>query len=129
MTVEIGPYFKMPNKFFGSGTAQIIGPSASLLFTALHEHANREGKNIFKTSDKALASETALSTRTICDARKKLVEKQLITCSRNSGQSFIYTLSSLKLQWLPLAERPRLKRQPRALHAARKTAFQEKIGT
>ncbi|MGB9152018.1 MAG: hypothetical protein WCD70_02910 [Alphaproteobacteria bacterium] len=128
MTVEIGPFFKMPNKFFGSGTAQKLGPSGSLLFTALHEHANREGANTFKASDKALASETTLSTRTICDARKKLVENNLIACSRENGQSFTYTLSPLTLEWLPLADRPRLKRRPRAIHAARMATAQDTKG-
>jgi hypothetical protein len=119
MPVEIGPYSKMPSKFFGSGTASKVGPSASLVFLALCEHANRDESNTFKASDKALASETGLGARTICDARKSLREHNLISVSRTEGQRYSYTIPKLSLQWIPLAERPRLKRKPRALHALR----------
>ncbi len=119
MPVEIGLYSEMPSKFFGSGTASSLRPSASLVFLALCEHANRNESNTFKASDRALASETGLGTRTICDARKRLIEHGLISCSRENGQSFNYTIPSLSLKWIPLAQRPRLKRKPRALHASR----------
>lgn len=118
MPVEIGLYSEMPSKFFGSGTAASLGPSASLVFLALCEHANRNESNTFKASDRALASETGLGTRTIFDARKRLIEHGLISCSRENGQSFSYTIPSLSLKWIPLAQRPRLKRRPRALHAS-----------
>jgi hypothetical protein len=121
--VEIGPYTKIPNRLFGSGIAQRIGPSASLLYLALCEHANRESANTFKgSSDRALASETGISPRTLCDARKKLVEYRLITCSREKGQSFMYTLFPLPLEWVPLADRLRPKQKPRALYAPRAPA-------
>jgi hypothetical protein len=118
-TVEIGPFTKIPNKFFGSGTAAMLGQSASLFFLALCEHANRNSDLTFKSSDKALASDTGLGTRTICDARKRLREKGLITCERASGQSFVYTLVVLSLMWVPVSERPRQKRKPRAMSVAR----------
>ena len=115
--VDVGPYTKIPNKFFGSGTAAKLGCSASLVFLALCEHANRESSNTFKASDRALASETGLGTRTICDARKRLQEYGLISTSRPEGQSYSYTLPKLSLRWVPLVERPRNKRKPRAIYA------------
>ena len=118
--VELGPYTKIPNRFFGSGLAQRLGPSASLLYLALCEHANRESNNTFKgCSDKALASETGLSPRTLCDARKRLLENELISCSREKGQSFTYALFPLPIKWVRLEDRLRKKQKPRALHAAR----------
>jgi|ERR1035437_5572652 hypothetical protein len=117
--VDIGPYSKIPNKFFGSGTAAKLGKTASLLFLALCEHANRVSSNTFKVSDRALASETGLGTRTICDARKRLNEYGLISNSRSEGQSYNYTLPKLLLQWVPLEKRPRIKRKPRAIYAQR----------
>ena len=117
--VELGPYTKIPNRFFGSGLAQRLGPSASLLYLALCEHANRESNNTFKASDRALASETGLGTRTICNARKRLCEHGLVTFTRPEGQSYNYTICNVSLQWVPLAKRPRTKRKPRALHAQR----------
>ena len=118
-SVDIGLWAKFPNKFFGSGMARKVGASASVLYFALCENANREPSNTFKASDKALASETDLSPRTIRDARIKLIENGLISCSREPGQSFIYTLLHQKLQWLKRSERPRQKLKPRALAAAR----------
>jgi hypothetical protein len=115
-TVELGAFTKIPNKFFGSGQAHELKPSASLLYLALCEHANRNGSNTFKASDKALASETTLSTRTICDARKRLVEKGLITVTLEPGQSYFYTLTVPSLEWVPLAKRPRGKLKPRGYH-------------
>ncbi len=117
--VDLGPYTQIPNKFFGSGTAANLGSSASLVYLALCEHANRESSNTFKASDRALASETGLGTRTICDARKRLCERGLISLSRPEGQSYSYTICKLSLEWLPLAQRPRPKRKPRANHSQR----------
>jgi hypothetical protein len=118
-TVEIGPFTKIPCKFFGSGTAASLRPSAALLFLVLCEHANRNNSNTFKTSDRALASETSLGNRTICDARKRLKEHGALSFSRSEGESYTYTLPEFSLKWIPLADRPRQKRKPRALHASR----------
>lgn len=117
--VEIGPYTKIPNRFFGSGTAASLGCSASLLYLDLCEHANRNGSNKFKASDRALASDTGMGTRTICNARKRLREFGLISISRQEGQSYIYTICKPSLQWVPLLERLRTKGKPRANHAQR----------
>jgi len=95
-----------------------VGPPASLVFLALCEHANRHESNTFKASDKALASETGYSPRTICDARKRLAERGLISCSRKEGQSYSYTLPACSFDWVRLEERHRQKRKPRALHAS-----------
>ena len=119
MPVEIGPYSKIPCKFFSSGMASNLGPAASLVFLALCEHANRHGDNSFKASDKALASETGYSPRKICDARKRLIERRLISCSRQEGQSYVYTLTSYSFIWVQLEDRLRKKRKPRAISALR----------
>jgi hypothetical protein len=116
--VDIGPFTKIPSKFFGSGLAARLGPSTSLFYLALCEHANRNESTCFKASDRALAADTRLSTRTICDARKRLIEYGLITCSRENGQSYLYTLQKIALKWVPIKERQRPKAKPRALHAS-----------
>jgi hypothetical protein len=118
-TVEIGLYSKMPRRFFGSGTAALIGSSAALLFLALCEHANRNNGNTFKASDNALASDTGLSPRTIFEARKTLIERELVSCSNEKGQSYVYTLLVYSFEWIRLADRPRPKLKPRALSASR----------
>lgn len=117
--VDIGPYTKIPNKSFGSGTGAKLGRSSALLFLALCEHANRNGSMSFKASDAALASDTGLAPRTICDARKRLLEYGLISCRRQDGHSYTYTLKKYNFDWQPVRERRRPKCNPRALHAAR----------
>jgi hypothetical protein len=118
MTVEIGFFSKIPRQFFGSGFAAKLGVSASLLFLALCEHANRNSANSFAVSDRALAADTGLAPRTICDARKCLIEAKLISCTRENGRSFTYTLSKYEFRWIGLNERHRPKRRARALRSA-----------
>lgn len=118
---DVGPYARFPNKFFSSGMASKVGTSASVLYFALCENANRPQppSNTFKASDKALASETGLSPRTMRDARIRLFENRLVSYSREPGQSYTYTLLRQELKWLKLSERPRQKRRPRADAAAK----------
>ena len=117
--VDIGPYTKIPNKLFGSGTAAILGTSATLLLVALCEHANRKGCNPFSSSDKALAADTGLSTRKICDARKRLQELRLLDATRREGASYTYSLPKYDMAWVPIRDRPRAKQKARGPHAAR----------
>jgi hypothetical protein len=118
-TLDIGPFTKIPSKFFGSGLAARLGPSASLVYLALCEHGNRNSRNSFTASDKALSGDTTLGARTIYEARKKLSECGLITYSREPGNSYVYRLLVPSLEWKPLKERLRNKLKPRALHASR----------
>jgi hypothetical protein len=101
--------------------ARQVGPSASLLYFALCEIANRDRdhSNTFKKSDKFLAKETGLSPRTIRNVRIKLWENGLVECRRENGQSYTYTLLPQKLPWVPNAARLREKRKPRAMAARR----------
>jgi replication initiation and membrane attachment protein DnaB len=117
MPVDIGPFSMMPSKFFGSGTAASIGPSATVLYLALCEHANRHEKNSFTASDRALEADTGIASRTICDARKMLIATGLIRAERVEGRSYTYTLPKQSLQWKRVSDRPRHKRKPRALYS------------
>jgi hypothetical protein len=119
--LDIGHWARFPNKFFGSGMARKVGTSASVLYFALCENANRnrEPSNTFKASDRALASETGLSPRTMRDVRTKLLENGLVSYSRDPGQSYTYTLLRQELKWLKRSERPRPKQKPRAMAAAK----------
>lgn len=119
MTVDIGPFTKVPNRYFGSGIGQTIGPSASVLYFALCEHGNRNSANTFKASDRALASETNLSPRTIRNARIRLREYGLISFSRDPGESYTYELLRQEMNWVPLVNRPRQSKMPRAMAASR----------
>ena len=120
-SVDIGLFARFPNTFFGSGMARKLGPSASILYFALCENANRNRvpSNTFKASDKSLASETGLGPRTIRNIRTKLYENRLVEYSREPGERYTYTLLRQELKWLTRSERPRLKRRPRGNAALR----------
>ncbi|HUV96559.1 MAG TPA: hypothetical protein VMV98_03735 [Acidobacteriaceae bacterium] len=119
-SLDVGPFARFPNKFFGSGMARKLGPSASVLYIALCEHANREPSNTFGARDGDLAWETGLSPRTIRNVRIKLSENRLVECRREPGQKYTYTLLRPELRWFKLAERPpRQKLKPRGMAAAR----------
>jgi DNA-binding transcriptional ArsR family regulator len=120
--VELGPYFTVPKVLIQSGIAGRIGPYATVVYIALCEHANRgkrEDQNTFSVSDRALAADTGIAERTIRNHRTKLVEQGLISCRRDTGQSYIYTILLLPSEWVPIKDRPRKKRKRRALHASR----------
>jgi len=112
--VNIGPFSRFPNRFFGSGLAAKLGPTAALLYLALCDHANRAGSNKFKVSDRALAADTGIAERTILEARKAVLTSGLITCERQPGKSHEYTLASPALEWKGQKERPRQRKKPRA---------------
>ena len=117
--VDIGRFSMIPRMFFGSGTAASLHPPAMVLFLALCEHANRNSGNTFKASDNALASDTGYAPRTICDARKQLQERGLISCKREEGESHFYTLSVYAFDFVRVDDRARQKLKPRAIHASR----------
>ena len=114
-SVGIGPFAKVPNRYFGSGMARKVGPSASLLYFALCEIANRDQdhSNTFRESVSFLRKETGLSSRTIRNVRIKLLENGLVECRRENGQSYTYTLLPQKLPRVPNAARLREKRKNR----------------
>ena len=112
--VDIGPYTKIPNRFFGSGLAARLGTAAGFLYVALCDHANRKSSLVFKVSDKALAADTGIAPRTICKARCRLMEHDLLSYTRSEGQTYQYSLKPLKLEWKPIHERLRPAKRPRA---------------
>jgi len=120
--VNVGRFTMIPRMFFGSGTAASLGPPATVLFLALCEHANRKGENTFKVSDNSLAADSSYSPRTICDARKLLQERGLITCSRADGASYVYTLQAYSFEFIRVENRRRKKKLPRANYGTRKGA-------
>jgi hypothetical protein len=114
--VDVGDYTKIPNRLFGSGMAAKLKPTASLFYVALCDHANRNGSNTFKVSDKVLASDTLLAPRTFCNARKRLEEFGLVSLTRQPGERYTYSILKPSLHWVSSSKRPRPKQRPRALH-------------
>src|ERR1700733_2272223 len=111
--IEIGGFTKIPYRLFSSGEAARLTPSVALLLIALFDHANRNRGLTFRVSDRTLAADTNLAPRTICDGRKRLIERKWLLCSRNPGQSYQYILQIPELVWVPQKARPRGQCRPR----------------
>lgn len=131
MPVNIGDFFKVPNKFFGSGLAAKLGSSTAIVYTALCECANRawpRSSDKFSISDRSLAADTGLSPRTIGKARRSLVAARLVTCERERGCSFTYTLLPQAFKPVSRQLRQRQKRRPRA-HQSMPQSLKALLGT
>lgn len=118
--VDIGLFTMVPRHLFGSGMAARLGPATLGLYVALCEHANRRGNNTFTASDDALACDIGIAPRTICNARKKLLEHRLVKGTTVPGRSFLYTLLPQAFERKNVDLRPRPKRKPRGYGALSK---------
>lgn len=105
--VDIGPFFKVPNRFFGSGEAAKLGCSAGWVYIALLDQANRKGSMTFSVSDGALSADTGLGKSTLREARKRLADAGLVTFRLEPGRSPEYSLSKRSMTWKPVRERKR----------------------
>lgn len=119
---DVGPYFRVPKGLFQNGIAPRLGASAVTVYAALCEHANRKGANVFSVGDRSLAADTGMGPRTIRDIRTKLRSEGLVSFVREAGNSYTYTLVPVQLAWVPVEDRPRQPKKPRALHAPKPVA-------
>jgi hypothetical protein len=117
----LGPYFITPKGLFQNGIAARIGASAVTIYVALCEQANRKNGNVVSISDRSLASDTGVSERTIREIRPNLCRERLVSFNREPGHSYTYTLFPVELApRIPVKERPRQPKKPRALYAERR---------
>ena len=120
---ELGRYFTVPKGLIENGIAARIGASAVTIYVALCLHANQKNGNVVPVSDRTLAAETGVAERTIRQVRFRLCKERLVTVDRKPGASYDYTLIPVQLTArIPIKERLRKPRKPRAIHASRQTA-------
>lgn len=111
--VDIGGFFKVPNRLFGSGLAAKLGVSVTVVYVSLCDAANRKSSLSFSVSDETLSANTGLGKSTIRSARKTLVEVGLITYTMKAGSSAEYWLKTPELKWTPIKDRKRPPKKPR----------------
>lgn len=111
--VDIGGFFKVPNRLFGSGLAAKLGVSVTVVYVSLCDVANRKGSRSFSVSDETLSADTGLGKSTIRSARKTLAEAGLISYAMNAGSSAEYSLKTPEMKWNPVKNRKRTPKKPR----------------
>jgi hypothetical protein len=91
-----GRFFGVPQAVVRRGTwAQMKPTELSLYIVLLHE-SERYCTRELKRTDAQLGQLSGLSSRSFCNARKKLQERGLLLYKRSSGNIYIYTLCNLE---------------------------------
>jgi hypothetical protein len=122
-----GGYARMPYNLHRSGIAARIGPDAVALYAGLLDQANRNSSTRFKVADRKLAANTGISTRTILELRKVLIEAGLVKYTVERGYSGVYELLPLNAIEVPIKDRPLRKKRPRGRSAGKHQKGSEAI--
>jgi hypothetical protein len=85
-------YFGVPQVVIRSHIWAKMKPTEqSLYICLLHESERYRTRELLRT-DAQMRELTGLSSRSFCNARKKLQERGLFLCRRGGGNAYIYTL-------------------------------------
>lgn len=92
MSVMFPKYFGMPHAVIRSGLWAKMKPSEQSLYVALMHDSERYRTRALERSDAQIRELAGLSSRALCDARKKLQERGLICCERGLGNVYRYAI-------------------------------------
>jgi hypothetical protein len=92
VTTMFNRFFGVPQAVIRSGTWPEMKPTEqSLYICLLHESERCSTRELLRT-DAQMGKLTKLSSRSFCNARKKLKERGLLLYRRGAGNTYIYTL-------------------------------------
>ena len=92
MTTMFDKFFGVPHHVIRTGTWSEMKPTEqSLYICLLHESERCCNRQLVRT-DAQMQDLTRLSSRSFCNARKKLQERRLVLCERGSGNVYVYRL-------------------------------------
>lgn len=92
MTVMIDRFFGLPQSLIRSGVWANMKPSEWSLYVCLmHDSEQYRTRELVRT-DAQLCQSTGMSSRALCDARKKMQERGLVVCERTTGNVYLYTI-------------------------------------
>lgn len=92
MTVMFDRHFGFPHFVIRSGVWAEMKPSEQSLYVCLLHESERCSTREIQRTDSSVCLLTGLSSRTLCNARKKLQERGLLVCRRAHGNIYIYTI-------------------------------------
>jgi hypothetical protein len=101
VTTMFDRYFGIPQSVIRSGTWAQMKPTEQSLYICLLHESERYRTRELRRTDAQLCQISGLSSRSFCNARKKLQEHALFLCKRSAGNVYIYTLCNPKtgLPW------------------------------
>jgi replication initiation and membrane attachment protein DnaB len=101
VTVVVERYFGVPQQVIRRGTWAKLKPSEQSLYICLLHDSERYSSRELRRTDAQMTELTGVSSRALCDARKKLQEHGLIQYRRSSGNVYVYAICNpeTKLPW------------------------------
>lgn len=92
MTVMFDRFFGLPQQVLRSGLWKVMRPGEKDLYVFLMAESERCCSRQLGCTDKEIAERVGVKARTLCNARKKLQERGLITCVRQRGNRYQYVI-------------------------------------
>jgi hypothetical protein len=92
VTTMIDRFFGVPQAVVRLGIWAEMKPTEQSLYICLMHDSERYKTRELRRTDAELSTLSGLSSRSFCNARKKLQERRLFVCKRGSGNSYVYTL-------------------------------------
>jgi hypothetical protein len=92
VTVMFDRYFGLPQHVVRSRLWAEMKPSEWSLYVCLMYESERYSNREIRRTDAQLRELSSLSSRTLCNARKKLQERGLVACQRASGNVYLYVI-------------------------------------
>lgn len=92
MTTMFDRFFGVPQAVLRSGTWAKMKPTEQSLYICLLHESERYRTRELRRTDAQLGDLSALSSRSFCNARKKLQERRLVLYRRAVGNAYVYTL-------------------------------------
>jgi hypothetical protein len=96
MTVMVELYFGVPQSVIRDGIWAEMSPTEQSLYVSLLFESERCRTRLLARTDSQLGEMTGLSSRSLCNARKKLQERGLVLYLSGAGNIYSYTICNPK---------------------------------
>jgi hypothetical protein len=92
MTVMLESFFGMHQQIVRSGLWRHMKPGEKDLYVYLMYKSERYRNRELTCTDREITEAVGTASRTLCNARKKLIEQGLIKCERSAGGKYRYVI-------------------------------------
>ena len=92
MTVMLDKFFGVPQSVVRNGCWATLTPSEQSFYIIILHESERYCTREIQRSDAQIRELSGVSSRALCNARKKLAERGLVAYSKHRGNLYIYDL-------------------------------------
>jgi hypothetical protein len=92
VTTMIDKWFGIPQRLVRGGIWADMTPSEQGMYVWLLHESERYHSREFTRPDAQLCAAMGVSSRSVCDARKKIQERGLVICERATGNVYRYVI-------------------------------------